>query len=143
MGVTGLLSRLDLYSLPLCCCSLAADLSPMCRRYKLLLEGTGLQNVMGADGVNGYETYTNNIMEIEKCLGIEAARSKIISEIQAVMGAYGMSIDSRHTMLLADCMTFRVGGSCRCPLLVAWCHPSVDRGCCWAACLGHSALPAP
>ena len=87
----------------------------MCRRYKLLLEGTGLQNVMGADGVDGYKTYTNNIMEIEKCLGIEAARSKIISEIQAVMGAYGMSIDSRHTMLLADCMTFRVGGSCRMP----------------------------
>ena len=107
----------------------------MCRRYKLLLEGTGLQNVMGADGVNGYQTYTNNIMEIEKCLGIEAARSKIISEIQAVMGAYGMSIDSRHTMLLADCMTFRVGGCCRMPCWWAQCHTSVDKGCCWLDCM--------
>jgi DNA-directed RNA polymerase III subunit RPC1 len=31
-----------------------------------------------------------------------------MSEIQDTMGAHGMSIDDRHTMLLADCMTYKV-----------------------------------
>lgn len=30
-------------------------------------------------------------------------------EIQYTMGQHGMSIDHRHTMLLADCMTYKVG----------------------------------
>lgn len=30
-----------------------------------------------------------------------------MSEIKGVMGAHGMSIDDRHTMLLADCMTYK------------------------------------
>lgn len=42
-------------------------------------------------------------------LGIEAARYKIMEEIQKTMGAHGMTIDARHTMLLADCMTYKVG----------------------------------
>lgn len=34
-------------------------------------------------------------------------RSTIIHEIKHTMGAHGMSIDDRHTMLLADCMTYK------------------------------------
>jgi hypothetical protein len=38
-----------------------------------------------------------------------------MSEIQATMGAHGMTIDDRHTMLLADCMTYKAGvGVCVC-----------------------------
>ena len=40
----------------------------------------------------------------------EAARKTIMDEIQATMRAHGMTIDDRHTMLLADCMTYKVGG---------------------------------
>ena len=40
-------------------------------------------------------------------LGIEAARRKIIDEIQTTMSSHGMTIDARHTMLLADCMTYK------------------------------------
>jgi DNA-directed RNA polymerase III subunit RPC1 len=40
-------------------------------------------------------------------LGIEAARLKIMSEISYTMTSYGMSIDSRHVMLLADVMTYK------------------------------------
>ena len=47
--------------------------------------------------------------EIEKFLGIEAARKAIMTEINYTMGSHGMSIDDRHTMLLADCMTYKVG----------------------------------
>ena len=45
---------------------------------------------------------------ILKVLGIEASRRKIIDEIQTTMSSHGMTIDARHTMLLADCMTYKV-----------------------------------
>lgn len=45
---------------------------------------------------------------MEKTLGIEAARSTIINEIQYTMVNHGMSIDRRHVMLLADLMSYKV-----------------------------------
>ncbi len=72
------------------------------------MEGRDLTAVMGTLGVVGSHTTTNHIMEVEKVLGIEAARRKIIDEIQTTMSSHGMTIDARHTMLLADCMTYKV-----------------------------------
>lgn len=43
-------------------------------RFELLIEGDGLREVMGADGVDGLKTTTNNTLECMKALGIEAAR---------------------------------------------------------------------
>ena len=40
-------------------------------------------------------------------LGIEAARTTIMKEIDYTMSSHGMSIDKRHIMLLADLMTCR------------------------------------
>ncbi|KAI9173203.1 DNA-directed RNA polymerase III subunit C1 (rpo31) [Blastocladiella emersonii ATCC 22665] len=75
--------------------------------YDLLVEGYGLQQVMNTDGVIGTETTSNHVAEVEKVLGIEAARNTIIHEIQYTMGKHGMTIDPRHVMLLADVMTFK------------------------------------
>eukprot|EP00798_Chlamydomonas_sp_ICE-L_P002152 gene2152-18202_t len=76
-------------------------------KHALLVEGTNFQAVMATGGVDGRLTVTNHVWEIEKYLGIEAARATIMSEIVNVMGSHGMSIDARHTMLLADCMTYK------------------------------------
>ncbi|XP_074366508.1 DNA-directed RNA polymerase III subunit 1 [Apium graveolens] len=73
--------------------------------YELAVEGTGLDAVMGIDGVDGPKTTSNHIMEVQKTLGIEAARKSIILEIQKTMK--DMSIDVRHMMLLADLMTYK------------------------------------
>lgn len=43
-------------------------------------------------------------------IAAEAARKTIVDEIQTTMKAHGMTIDDRHMMLLADCMTYKVGG---------------------------------
>lgn len=67
---------------------------------------TGLDAVMGIDGVDGPKTTSNHIMEVQKTLGIEAARKSVILEIQKTMK--DMSIDVRHMMLLADLMTYKV-----------------------------------
>lgn len=77
-------------------------------RYSLGVEGQNLTAVMGTLGVDGCRTTTNHVMESEKVLGIEAARTKIMTEIQTTMSSHGMTIDARHTMLLADCMTYKV-----------------------------------
>ena len=76
-------------------------------KYNLLVEGVNLLAVMGTEGVDGTQTTSNHVIEIEKTLGIEAARTTIISEIQYTMGNHGMSIDTRHSMLLADVMTYK------------------------------------
>ena len=49
--------------------------------------------------------------QVEKTLGIEAARTTIINEIQYTMVNHGMSIDLRHVMLLSDIMTYNVRGA--------------------------------
>ncbi|KAF9600283.1 hypothetical protein IFM89_005869 [Coptis chinensis] len=77
------------------------------KKYKLLVEGKNLRAVMGTPGVVGCETVSNHITEVEETLGIEAARDRIIYEIQETMKGHGMSIDMRHMMLLADLMTYR------------------------------------
>ena len=62
---------------------------------------------MRTPGIDGMATTSNHLFEAEKFLGIEAARRGIIHEIQYTMGSHGMSIDSRHCMLLADVMTYK------------------------------------
>ena len=75
--------------------------------FQLLIEGVGLQAVMGVRGLLGETARTTHIMEVEKVLGIEAARKTTMDEIQYTMRQHGMDIDDRHVTLLADVMTFR------------------------------------
>ncbi|XP_062226032.1 DNA-directed RNA polymerase III subunit 1 isoform X1 [Phragmites australis] len=75
--------------------------------YNLLVEGTNLLAVMGTPGVDAMKTKSNHIIELNKTLGIEAARRSIIDEIQYTMKSHGMNIDLRHMMLLADLMTYK------------------------------------
>ncbi|XP_029660797.1 DNA-directed RNA polymerase III subunit RPC1 isoform X2 [Formica exsecta] len=76
-------------------------------RWKLLVEGDNFRDVMATHGVVGKNTTSNNTIEVFKTLGIDAARTTIMSEIKSVMENHGISIDRRHLMLLADLMTSR------------------------------------
>jgi DNA-directed RNA polymerase III subunit RPC1 len=73
--------------------------------HKVMVEGYGLRYCMNTDGVDPYKTSTNSVIETLQVLGIEAARTKIITEIQEVMK--DLSIDPRHMALLADVMTYK------------------------------------
>jgi len=77
------------------------------KAFHLLVEGYGLREVMGCQGVEGRETESNHIMDMLDVLGIEAARCVIASEISFIMKCYGILVDCRHLMLLSDVMTFR------------------------------------
>jgi DNA-directed RNA polymerase III subunit RPC1 len=73
----------------------------------MLVEGYGLQEVMGTAGINGLDTKSNHVVEVQHVLGIEAARTMIGSEIGYIMSAYGITVDRRHLLLLSDVMTFK------------------------------------
>ena len=68
-------------------------------------EGSNLGAVLKMDGVDRVRTTTNDIHEVEKVLGIEAARNAIIHEAQTTMEEQGLTVDVRHIMLVADMMT--------------------------------------
>ena len=76
-------------------------------KYHLLVEGYDMRSVMGTLGVRGREVTSNHIMEVWKVLGIEAARTTIMREINTTMESHGLNVDPRHVALLADTMTCR------------------------------------
>jgi len=76
-------------------------------KYNLLVEGYNLLGVMSTVGVRGLECSSNHVDEMQRVLGIEAARATIIREIQHTMEGHGLTIDFRHTSLLADIMCYR------------------------------------
>ena len=73
--------------------------------YELLVEGTGLEDVKRTDGIDGSNTTSNNILEVENILGIEAGFQTIVNELQSVYGSHGLDVNHRHLMLMADVMT--------------------------------------
>lgn len=75
--------------------------------YEILVEGKCFRNILLTAGVEPSKTLSNDILEIEKTLGIEAARTLIIKEVEYTMGKHGIKVDHRHIMLLADTMSFR------------------------------------
>jgi DNA-directed RNA polymerase subunit A' len=68
-------------------------------------DGSNLPKVLEINGIDPTRTTTNNIHEIAKTLGIEAARNVLIQEAMAVLDEQGLDVDIRHVMLVAGIMT--------------------------------------
>lgn len=66
--------------------------------------GSNLKEILSMEGVDVTRTTTNDIHEIERVLGIEAARNAIIEEVMKVLREQGIAVDVRHIMLVADMM---------------------------------------
>ena len=73
--------------------------------FVLMTDGTNLEQVLKIKGVDPTRTISNDIYEVERVLGIEAARALIIREIIDVLEEQGLDVDVRHVMLVADIMT--------------------------------------
>jgi DNA-directed RNA polymerase II subunit RPB1 len=69
--------------------------------------GINLLELFTKPDVNTYRTYSNDIYEIYDLLGIEAARSVLIKEINEVIDNSGNYVNYRHLSLLCDIMTNR------------------------------------
>lgn len=67
--------------------------------------GSNILGLVDYPEVDIYRVYTNDIKEIERIFGIEAARNALLKEIKNVLDMQNLTVDVRHIMLLADAMT--------------------------------------
>lgn len=73
--------------------------------YILYSEGSNLREILEVNGVDRARVVTNDILQIQEVLGIEAARVAIMREADATMRGQGLHVDYRHLMLVADVMS--------------------------------------
>ena len=66
--------------------------------------GTNLSEVLKMEEVDQKNTVSNDIIEVSKVLGIEAARNLIIEEVNSTLQNVGLTVDLRHIFLIADAM---------------------------------------
>jgi len=80
--------------------------------FMIVAAGTNLKAILGLEYVDAQRTYTNDLYEVEKILGIEATRQLIINELMKVIEEQGLNVDVRHIMLVADtmCMSGKILG---------------------------------
>ena len=67
--------------------------------------GTNFLDILGLDYVDIYRSTTNDIQEVYRTLGIEAARQSIFNEISDVIEFDGTYINFHHVSMLCDRMT--------------------------------------
>ncbi|RMD45787.1 DNA-directed RNA polymerase subunit A' [Candidatus Pacearchaeota archaeon] len=75
------------------------------RNYVILTAGSNLKALLKFPGVDHSRVFTNDIHEVSKVLGIEAARQAIIDELLKATTSQGLNIDLKHFLLVADAMT--------------------------------------
>ncbi|SIS09394.1 DNA-directed RNA polymerase subunit A'' [Natronorubrum thiooxidans] len=76
--------------------------------FVLYTEGSAFGDALEIEGVDASRTTCNNIHEIHRNLGIEAARETIIEETNNTLAEQGLDdVNVRHLMLVADMMSNR------------------------------------
>ncbi|WP_423751025.1 DNA-directed RNA polymerase subunit A'' [Salinirarus marinus] len=76
--------------------------------FVLYTEGSAFGDVLEIEGVDASRTTCNNIHEIYRNLGVEAAREAIINETMDTLEEQGLDdVNVRHLMLVSDIMTNR------------------------------------
>jgi len=73
--------------------------------YVLDTIGTNLIDILAIDNIDASKTFSNDVIEMYKVLGIEAARKCLFNEILDVMEFDGTYINHHHVHLLCDRMT--------------------------------------
>ena len=74
-------------------------------KYMIAIEGHGLKEIMNTPGIDHKKCTSNDVKEVEKILGIEAARQTIINEMKYTFKNYGIVVDQRHLTVLTDLMS--------------------------------------
>jgi DNA-directed RNA polymerase subunit A" len=67
--------------------------------------GSNLEEVLKIDEIDETRTFTNDLHETKKVLGVEAARNLIIEESLQTLQEQGLDVDTRHIMIVGDIMT--------------------------------------
>lgn len=78
-------------------------------KFFIRTSGSNLAELMKNTQIDTERLYTNDVQEIARVLGIEAARNSLMKEIKQVLDMQNLNVDIRHCMLLADAMTMDGG----------------------------------
>ncbi|MGM5480472.1 MAG: DNA-directed RNA polymerase subunit A'' [Nanobdellota archaeon] len=73
--------------------------------YVIVTGGSNIKDVFEKEFVDTTRTVSNDIFEVEKYFGVEAARALIVKEVASVLQEQGVDVDIRHILLVADAMT--------------------------------------
>jgi len=73
--------------------------------YVIKTKGSNLKEILKTEGIDTFKTTTNDIFEIYKLFGVEAARESIVRELSYTFQTNGINISLRHIYILADIMT--------------------------------------
>ncbi|MEM2707625.1 MAG: DNA-directed RNA polymerase subunit A' [Candidatus Pacearchaeota archaeon] len=73
--------------------------------YKIITSGSNLEGVLKLKEVDETRVISNDIFEMCRTFGIEAARETIIREVKKVLEQQGIDIDEAHIKLIADAIT--------------------------------------
>ncbi|KAF7684268.1 DNA-directed RNA polymerase I subunit rpa1 [Astathelohania contejeani] len=77
----------------------------------MIIEGNSFSILSSSDIFDGLldltQSYSNDIYAVYATFGIEAARNVIVKEIASVFDVYGIAVDHRHLLLVADYMTMK------------------------------------
>jgi DNA-directed RNA polymerase subunit A' len=76
------------------------------KEYVIRTSGSNLAAVLSMSCVDIARTITNDCKEIERVLGIEAARNCIFNELASILEEQGLEVDRRYISLVADIMTY-------------------------------------
>ncbi|MEM5815610.1 MAG: DNA-directed RNA polymerase subunit A'' [Candidatus Aenigmatarchaeota archaeon] len=68
--------------------------------------GSNLEKILTHEEVDETRTYSNDIYEVYKLFGIEAARNLIIKEAYKTMQEQGLDVNMRYLYIVADVMTW-------------------------------------
>ena len=73
--------------------------------YYIITDKGAIAPFLEIEGVDKSRIYTNDIFEMYKIFGVEAARNTLANEIMSTLEQQGISVSPRHILLLADAMT--------------------------------------
>jgi DNA-directed RNA polymerase subunit A" len=67
--------------------------------------GSNIEAIMQVEGVDTSRIYTNDLFEMYRIFGIEAARNTLATELKRTLEEQEITVDLRHILLVADAMT--------------------------------------
>ncbi|MDE1845809.1 MAG: DNA-directed RNA polymerase subunit A'' [Candidatus Micrarchaeota archaeon] len=73
--------------------------------FYIVTNNSNILGIMTIDGVDTGRIYTNDIFEMYRVFGVEAARNTVAKELDTVLREQGINVDQRHLFILADAMT--------------------------------------
>lgn len=86
-------------------CPMSGSLLAKQQEWTVQTEGINLAGALTWPGVDHTRTISNHAIEVQKVLGIEAARAVLLDQFRQVLSFNGAYVDYRHLALLCDTMT--------------------------------------